>query len=103
MADLNSFISSLEEARHTAYTKPCQLPINVAFEVLKWEVVASTFDKKDTPRPLLNSDGYVDLLLYPGAKFLVSSSKTAKINSSIGSGSKFYLLQEVGPRRIKCL
>lgn len=90
MADLNSSLASVEETRHMTYTKPCQLPENVAFEIMKWEIGSSKFDKKETRRCLLRSDGIVELLVYPGAKLLLSASQTTELNAAISSGRKYF-------------
>lgn len=81
------------QTRAVNYTKPCQLPTNIAFTLLKWEMETSKFDKKKTPKVTVKADDYVDLAVWIGARHAhISDTQVDSLNKSISEGKKFYIV-----------
>ncbi len=73
MADniLDAFVTPAKE-KTVVYTKPFQLALNVAFEILSWEIIPSRYVKENDPKPKTTSrvikkcDNYSNIMVYPG-------------------------------------
>ncbi|XP_052128732.1 uncharacterized protein LOC113214379 [Frankliniella occidentalis] len=78
----------------TVYTKPCQLPPNIAFKLEKWTLTESKFKKNQvTSQITVQMDDFVNLLIYPGGKFEnVPNDKVSKINNAIKNGEDWFLV-----------
>lgn len=81
------------QSRALNYTKPCQLPTNIAFRLVKWEMEESRFEKKKTPKVILKADDYVDLAVWIGSRHAnISDEQVASLNKSISEGKKYYIV-----------
>lgn len=84
----------VSQEKAVIYTKPCQLPANIAFQMQKWNMTESKFQKgKFTSQCTVKMDQFVNLLVYPGTKYEnVPADKLATINKAIADGHDWYLV-----------
>ncbi|KAK3931975.1 Alpha-1,4-glucan:maltose-1-phosphate maltosyltransferase [Frankliniella fusca] len=82
-----------DEERPPLYTRPYQLPPNIAFEIMSYSNVEKRNSKEKTHKIVIKTDEFTSLMVYPGARFPKMNDTTIPtFNTKLAEGEKYYLV-----------